>query len=197
MKFILPIKAVVNAQKCIANRDVRYYLNGFHVTKNTVEATNGHYLYQAKIKSFEYPDYLPDWKSSFELPESMIIKMKQPIKHPVKKLGCEFVIFEVAESKVIVTTIDQYGNDIGVYLGEVVDGRFPDIERVIPKGDPECHSYVGFNAEYLKKIYEVSSGRFKSVKMKSFGENKAAIFEIIDSVNMHFDAIFVLMPIRL
>lgn len=196
MKFILPIKAVINAQKCIANRDVRFYLEGFHVTKQTVEATNGHYLYQATMKQFEYPSYICEMDIDNQLPESMIIKMKQPIKQPAKRLGCEFVIFDVEDSKVIATTVDQYGLDVGVFLGEVVEGRFPDCEKVIPKGEVECHSQVGFNANYLKKLSEIT-GYTGHVKMQSYGEQKAAVFTVLDHVNMHFDAVFVVMPIRL
>ncbi|AUR98053.1 hypothetical protein NVP1246O_46 [Vibrio phage 1.246.O._10N.261.54.E10] len=196
MKFILPLQAVINAQHCVATREIRYYLEGFHVTKTAVESTNGHYLYQAKLKDIEYPDYLPDWRNNFELPDSMIIKMKQIIKKPIKKTGCQFVTFEIEESKVIATTIDQLGRPIGVFLGEVVDGRFPDAERVIPKGEQESHVQIGFNSAYLKKVHQVSDGQFASVKLKTYGENSAAVFEIM-SLNEHYSAVFVLMPIRL
>lgn len=196
MKFILPLKAVINAQSCVSKGDIRYYLDGFHVTKSAVESTNGHYMYQAKMKNFEYPDYLPDWKSSFDLPESMIINMKQSIKKPIKMTGCEFVIFEVNESEVIAKTINQHGGTIGVYLGEVVEGKFPDTSKVIPSGEPEPYSQIGFNSSYLKKVDQVSDGKFSSVKLKTYGENKAAVFEIM-SHSDHYDAIFVLMPIRL
>jgi len=197
MKFALPIKAVTNAQKCQAKDDARYYLNGFHVTSNTVEASNGHFLYQAKIKQFEYPSYICDMNINNQPPETMIIKMKQQIRQPLKKLGCEFVVFEVVDSKVIATTIDHYGSDIAVYLGEVVDGEFPDVKkRAIPYGEPEQHKQVSFNADYLKMLSSVT-GYTGHVKLQSYGEHKASVFTIIDHVNMHFDAIFVLMPIRL
>ena len=196
MKFILPIQAVINAQHCVASCDVRYYLEGFHVTKQSVQATNGHYLYQAKLKEIEYPDYLPEWRCDFELPESMIIKMKQIIKKPIKKSGCEFVVFEVEESKVIATTIDMFGKSIGVFLGEVVDGRFPDAERVRPKGKQKPCSQIGFNSAYLKKVDQVSDGAYSSVKLKTYGEHKPAVFEILP-LNEHYNAVFVLMPIRL
>ena len=196
MKFILPMQAVINAQHCTATNDIRYYLEGFHVTKQAVQATNGHYLYQAKLKEIEYPDYLPDWRNDFELPDAMIIRMKQPIKKPIKKSGCQFVTFEVEESKVIATTIDQFGKSIGVFLGEVIDGRFPDAERVIPKGEQESHVQIGFNSAYLKKVHQVSDGQFASVKLKTYGENSAAVFEII-GFNEHYEGLFVLMPILL
>lgn len=196
MKFILPLQAVINAQHCVATSDIRYYLEGFHVTKTAIESTNGHYLYQAKLKEIEYPDYLPDWRDSFELPDSMIIKMKQAIKAPIKRAGCQFVTFEVEGLKVIATTIDMFGQPIGVYLGEVVDRRFPGTEKVIPKGNPEPYAQIGFNSAYLKKVDQVSEGKFSSVKLKTYGENKAAVFEIL-SLNEYYTSLFVLMPIRL
>lgn len=198
MKFILPINAVTNAQKCVAKYEVRYYLEGFHVTKKAVEATNGHYAYRAKLKEFALPEYLANHAEGCELPESMIIKMKQPIKKPAKSSGCEFVFFDVQDSKVIATTIDQFGGEAGCFLGSVIDGKFPDVEGlVIQTGEPENHSQVGYNADYLKKLSEVCDTEFKSVKLQSYGEDKASVFEIINPINMFYDAIFVLMPIRL
>lgn len=197
MKFALPINAVINAQKCTAKKDTRYYLEGFHVSKEAISATNGHYLYSAKFKSFEYPESITENHKLDELPDSMIIKMKQPIKKPAAKRGCEFVVFEVTDSKVVATTIDQFGSEIGCFLGLVVDGRFPDVSKVIPsEKEKEDFDLIGFNADYLKKLQEVCEGSFKSVMMKCHRQNKAAVFEI-STLSTHYEPIFVLMPIRI
>jgi DNA polymerase III subunit beta len=196
MKFILPIDAFLNASKCVEINDPRYYLEGVHVTKNTIEATNGHYLYQAKIKEFEYPDCIKEMSLDSINPESMIIKMIQPVKKPAKTQGCEFIIFDVNENKVIATTVNQFGRELAVYLGEVIEGIFPDARRVIPSGGGESTPLIGLNAGYLKKLSEVCGGRFKSVKMNTFGDNKPVMFEVID-YDKHYSATFTLMPIRL
>lgn len=197
MRFILPLTAVLNASKCVSKGDPRYYLEGFHVTKKAVEATNGHYLYRAAFKDFSYPDYLPEWRLDFDLPDSMIIKMKQQIKKPAVKSGCEFVVFEIDGSEVIATTIDQFGGKIGCFLGAVVDAGFPDADKVIPSGEVKQNEPVGFNSSYLKKLNEVSEGRTGSVKMTTYGKDKPALFEITGGFNQYYDAVFVLMPIRI
>lgn len=196
MKFILPTQAVLNAMKCTATADVRYYLDGIHVTKDSVEATNGHFLYQAKLKDCKIPEAIEELGYDFEMPDSMIIRMKQKIAKPVKRSGCQFILFEVNGGEVIATPLSQHGQKMACYLGEIVDGKFPDCDRVIPSGEKEDFECVGFNSAYLKKIDEISDGKYGSVKLKLFGENKAAIFEIM-SHSEHYEAIFVLMPIRL
>lgn len=196
MKFILPTQAVLNAMKCTATNDPRYYLEGIHVTKSSVEATNGHYLYQAKLKELKIPDAIKDLGYDFEMPDSIIIRMKQKIAKPVKKSGCEFMLFEINGCDVVVTPLNQFGQKMACYLGEIIEGRFPDCDRVIPTGEKEDFECVGFNSAYLKKLDEVSDGRYGSVKLKLFGENKVAIFEIM-SHSEHYEALFVLMPIRL
>lgn len=196
MKFILPTQAVLNAMKCTATADVRYYLEGIHITKDSVEATNGHYLYQVKLKEFEVPDAIKELGYEFEMPESMIVRMKQKIAKPAKRSGCQFILFDVNGDEVVVTPLNQFGQKMACYLGEAVEGRFPDCNRVIPTGEKEDFECVGFNSAYLKKLDEVSDGKYGSVKLKLFGENKAAIFEIM-SHSEHYNALFVLMPIRL
>lgn len=196
MQLILPANAVLNAQKCVAINDVRYYLGGIHVTKVAIEATNGHYMYQAKLKDFKYPDEILESYSPDELPESLIIKMVQPIKKPAVKAGCEFIVFDIDGEKVIATTIDHLGSPLGVYLGEVVDYRFPDTERLIPSGKSEPHDFVGFNSLYLKKVHDIADGRFKSVKMTAYGEDKPVKFEVISN-SQYYDSMLVVMPIRL
>ena len=197
MKFALPIGSVINAQKCTAKNDIRFYLNGFHVTKDGISATNGHYIYHAKLKDFEYPERITENHDIGEMPVSIIIKMKQPIKKPTAKSGCDFVIFDVTDTKVIATTVNQFGGEIGCFLGETIDGRFPDINKVIPSGDEkEDFASISFNADYLKKLSDVSDGRFKAVTMKCYGQKKAVLFEISSS-SAHYEPIFVLMPIRI
>lgn len=197
MKFILPINAVLNAIKCQAKGDQRYYLSGIHITQHAVEASNGHYLYQAKLnKDLHYPDYLPDWRSSFDLPESMIIRMKQRITNPIKSSGCEFVIFEVDEKEVIVKPVNKFGEIIACYLGEVIEGKFPNTDNLIPSGEPDNHARVGYNSAYLKKINDIAEGRFKTVTLQSHGEHKASVFKL-SVPHDYYTPIFVLMPVRL
>lgn len=196
MKFALPVKAVINAQKCQAKYDVRYYLEGFHVTKGSVVATNGHYLYQANLKNCELPDYMQALVGDNELPESVIINMVQQIKPPIKRAGCEYVLFEIAENDVIATTIDHLGGKIAVYLGKVVDGKFPDVNKIIPSEVESNFAEIGINADYLKKLHEICDGNFKAVHMKCHGQDKPIVFDI-KVLNCHYESKFVLMPLKI
>ena len=196
MKFALPIKAVINAQKCQAKNDVRYYLSGFHVTKSCIEATNGHYLYQAKLKECELPEHLAQHVGSNDLPKSLIINVVQQIKEPTKKHGCEYVMFEIEGNDAIATTINQFGGKIAVYLGQVIDGRFPGTEKIIPKDEDSDFSEIVINADYLKKLHEICDGNFKSVHMKCFGQNKPILFEV-KSINTLYESKFIVMPLKI
>lgn len=196
MKFALPIKAVINAQKCQSKNDVRFYLCGFYVTKEAVESMNGHYLYQAKLKECELPDYLTHHVGENDLPESLIINMVQQIKDPIKKHGCEYVLFEVVGSDVIATPINQFGGKIAVYLGQIVDGKFPETKKIIPENVDTDFGEVGVNADYLKKLYEVCDGDFKTVHMKCHGQNKPILFEI-KTLSHLYESKFVVMPLKI
>jgi len=195
MKFILPLRVFLNAIQCQADRDVRNYLNGVHISANRVQATNGHYAYNAFVKDYTLPEWV-DFDNKY--PVSLIIAMKQKIRKPTKTKGECFAVIESNNNDVIVTVINWIGEKIGCYLGEIIEGRFPNFHRIYSELKTEKENIsVGFNAEYLAIMKGLSTSKLGSVKMTTHGENKATVFEFLDGCNEYFSQEFILMPMRL
>ncbi len=64
--MIIQSKLIRAALVCAAKNDVRYYLNGLHITPKYIEATNGHVALRIehgirtkKISSFSLKDRFP------------------------------------------------------------------------------------------------------------------------------------------
>jgi DNA polymerase-3 subunit beta len=127
--------AIRASLQCAAKDDIRYYLNGLcfelgDTGKNTavnIIATNGHVL---SIMREYAPEVSADNFGTFIVPRTMLEKIKAQKKH---------------ESKTVTITADLVSNDCtveydGVKLtGKLVDGKFPDVRRVMPRkisGEP-------------------------------------------------------------
>lgn len=130
-------KTLKAALECTGSKDVRFYLNVVHVRVDSgnvyIESTDGHVLFQTIAPFVELSD------QSIMIPRDiveMVIKMK---------------LFNVELKQ---------GSDNQWSLGPVVfvpvDGRFPDLSRVIPKkGDIHAMvdpQWLQFNPELLLKV---------------------------------------------
>ena len=176
MNFEIPklawLKAVMLAA---AKKDVRYYLNGVMVRNGEMAATNGHMallIQSEKIKSDG--EYIIDNDTL-----KMIVNLYKVVKgdNPV-------------EVKDGTTT------GIGRISITPVDGKFPDINRVIPQ-EPSGE-IAHFNAEYLlacQKANEEFLGRKNAyIKLQHNGQ-AGAKFESEDEGGNKL--IGVVMPVRI
>jgi len=133
--FSIDARQIRSAMIMQAKNDIRYYLNGILIGDGKVVATDGH-----RIIVVDSP------KSNFK-PTIFSIKGKIP----KKAIDCEFVF--IGEDYGVVMSKDGKGSDIdAVVKFSVVEGRFPDYKRVIPKGDGDKISKVGFNIDYLSDV---------------------------------------------
>lgn len=133
--FSIDARQIKSAMTMQAKNDIRYYLNGILIGGGKVVATDGH-----RLIVVDSPE------STFE-PTIFAIKGRVP----KKAMSCDFVF--IGEDYGVVMSKDTVGNDIdAVVKFAVVDGRYPDYNRVIPKGG--CHkvSKVGFNIGYLADV---------------------------------------------
>ena len=159
-----------------AKNDVRYYLNGVMVRNGEVAATNGHML--LLIKS-------DDIKSDGEyIIDNDTFKMILTAHKGIKGYTHIWVVDSVAitgKSKIHITP---------------VDGKFPDINRVIPK-EPSGE-IAHFNAEYLlacqKANGEFLGGKYHWVKLQHNGQ-AGSKFESEDEDGNKL--IGVVMPVRI
>lgn len=161
-----------------ARNDVRYYLNGIcFMPDGRIASTDGH---RAFIGG----------RNDNKLAENVIIKIG---KSPTKRY--EYAIIDT-ESK-IATYHDEAGVMVGAGICEEIDGRFPDIDRVIPK-ETKAADCIGFNAGYLvdvEKVAKLFNPKFSSVKFELNGNTNAAVCCV--SAPTGETAKIVVMPMRL
>lgn len=154
-------KALLSAMIFQAKGDVRYYLNGICFSSNKkLYSTDGHRVF---IGEHETED----------LDENIIISIASP----------RFTKFDKAKidtNSGIVTYFNENELRVGVALCKVIDGQFPEIDRVIPKENKPV-SVIGFNAGYLadiEKVAKIYNPNYKKIKIKPNGNENPSIVEL-------------------
>ncbi len=141
----------------VSNEETRYYLNGihFHVTedKNYLRsvATDGHRLAQAQMARPEGTDNMP-----------AIIVARKTIDQIYRLIDSsdEVVSLDISESKIRFS----HGNTL--LTSKLVDGVFPDYERVIPKNNQKVMKVDNsLLREAVDRVATVSSEKSRFVKM--------------------------------
>lgn len=161
-----------------AKQDVRYYLNGIcFMPDGRVAATDGH---RAMIAS----------KHENKIKSNVIVSIS---KSPTKNYS-----YAVIDTKAKIVT---YHNNFDVLVGagicSEVDGKFPDIDRVIPKQTAPAEQ-IGFNAKYLsdvEKLAKLFSPKYESVRFELNGNANAAVANI--SAPTGETAKVIVMPMRI
>ena len=161
-----------------AKQDVRYYLNGIcFMPDGRVAATDGH---RAMIAS----------KHENKIKSNVIISIS---KSPTKNYS-----YAVIDTKAKIVT---YHNNFDVLVGagicSEVDGKFPDIDRVIPTQTAPAEQ-IGFNAKYLadvEKLAKLFNPKYESVRFELNGNINAAVANI--SAPTGETAKVIVMPMRI
>lgn len=137
MKTQIDTKSLLAALNCTAVKDIRFYLQGVYVTfktraRFTCSGTDGHMLFVGVGFIYEQEDNDDLSGLSLIIPNEVIKKLNK------KK---DYVNFEVLGD-------NRYILDDQIFTA--VDGKFPDIGRVIPdKLDASAQSPSQFNPELL------------------------------------------------
>lgn len=148
-------KLIDRTQFAMAHQDVRYYLNGLlvEVTRNGIRsvATDGHRL------------ALSEFDSSFEVSENLQIIVPRKAITELQRLLDE----GEDELRLFIT-----GNHLRVQLGAIrfttklIDGRFPDYERVIPEeGDKLLQTDREPVRQALMRTAILSNEKFRGVRI--------------------------------
>lgn len=159
--------------------DIRYYLNGFRINKNYIDATNGHVAVRmSNCKGFK-GDY--------------IIKLIGSI--PAKAVETEFLIKEC-----VTKHYDKHGVLVGAQAFELIDGKFPDLDKVIPK-ENKTGSFPAIQVKYLSlpdKAFKKGGLDYCAVKPVSYNSNEAVVFKLsYEADNKEFgNPIILIMPTR-
>lgn len=167
-----------------AKNDVRYYLNGVCFKKDgRVCSTDGHkcFIGNGHLSKIKY---------------DVILKIQKP---PVKR----YDFAEIDTDSGIVTYFNQVGEKeedrhrLGVGICEVIDGRFPDVDRIIPK-ERRAVDRIGFNATYLASIgpaAKIFNDKWESVIFEFSGTHNAAIAQLKSPCGL--TGMVIIMPMRI
>lgn len=144
-----------------AKQDVRYYLNGIcFMPDGRVAATDG---YRAMISS----------KHENKLKDNVIVSV---CKSPTKRYA-----YALLDTKTgIVTYHDEHEIMVGAGICSEIYGRFPDIDRVIPK-QTAATEQICFNAKYLadvEKLAKLFNHKCEAVLFELNGNTSAAVANI-------------------
>lgn len=161
-----------------AKQDVRYYLNGIcFMPDGRVAATDGH---RAMIAS----------KHENKLKDNVIVSVS---KSPTKRYA-----YALLDTKTgIVTYHDEHEIMVGAGICSEINGRFPDIDRVIPK-QTAATEQIGFNAKYLadvEKLAKLFNPKYEAVLFELNGNTSAAVANI--SAPTGETAKVIVMPMRI
>ena len=137
MEIILSTNALKGAIHCAAAKDRRYWLNGVHVRVTQeqfvyVESTDGSVAFQTRLEE------LADAETKG--PFGIIIPL-ETVKLAVK----------TKQSKLLLKSLPDGRYSLGDVLFTAVDGKFPDVDRVVPtRGDEYYNGPLPvFDAELL------------------------------------------------
>lgn len=161
-----------------AKQDVRYYLNGIcFMPDGRVAATDGH---RAMIAS----------KHENKLTDNVIVSVS---KSPTKRYA-----YALLDTKTgIVTYHDEHEIMVGAGICSDIDGKYPDIDRIIPKQTAPTEQ-IGFNAKYLedvKKLAKLFNPKYEAVLFELNGNSSAAVANV--SAPTGETAKVIVMPMRI
>lgn len=182
VKFTIRSALVKAAMLFQAKQDIRYYLNGIRIEPNRIAATNGHCM------------WLHNFESELDIAESLTLQFKGAM--PAKSFN---INFEVGEKSGVAFSEDVDGKIIAATYFELIDGTYPDIDKVIaPKEDEKPTPVIGFNTEYLSLLQKatklVGNQRYPSVVVNLRGPDAVSVFNIRGP---EFNSKLFLMPVRL
>lgn len=162
-RFVLPAadlkKLIEKTQFAISTEETRYYLNGIYLhtldvggaLKMRAVATDGHRLARVEIEAPMGSEGMPG-----------VIVPRKAVAEIVKLVedGSETVTIELSSAKVRLTF------DSVVLTSKLIDGTFPDYQRVIPVGNDKLLTVERADfAKAVDRVSTISSERGRAVKL--------------------------------
>lgn len=111
--MIIPSKLIRAALVCVAKNDPRYYLCGIHITPKYIESTNGRVALRME--------------HGIRTKRDIIVQFEGKI--PAKAETTELIF----NKEPLAIHRDQYLNRLAITGIKLIDGRFPDLGKIIPK----------------------------------------------------------------
>ncbi len=183
--FTIKADVVRAAQVFQAKNDVRYYLNGVFISDDgTIAGTNGHAGFVSSHDA--------------EIDQGYIIAITGLIPKAAHILNITII-----ENDVLIKCFTASGRKVKALCGEVLEGKFPDIMKVVPDHSEEALAEVDgmneitFQAKYMASASKVfSRGGFDGVNV-SFKNDSSAIM-VTPSLESLFPkgTCVLIMPVR-
>ncbi|MEF3198646.1 hypothetical protein J8984_22435 [Klebsiella quasipneumoniae subsp. similipneumoniae] len=176
--MIIQSKLLRAALVCAAKNDARYYLCGLHITPKYIEATNGHVALRME--------------HGIRTKKNIIVQFEGNV--PARAETTELVFGK----EPIAIHRDQLQRRLSITGIKLLDGRFPDLNRVIPKTldmsiSPIIQAdYLGYPAKMFGR-----ERTFIPVQLRPSGELSAVLVKfdpVIDGA--YGNPQFVVMPCR-
>jgi len=167
------------AKVCQGKDDPRYYLNGIHIYKNKIEATNGHIAVQMTMTTRTRRDLILN------------------IQGPIPKKAHES-IFVFGEDN-FVKHYDSFSSLIKISVVDIIDGKYPDINKVMPS-DFKSVTTIGVNTGYFGLFSQMFDQNFGEVARLKFTGDNGAMLLTSDSQIINDDygnPKFIVMPSRI
>ena len=177
----LSAKKVKAAIVCQATNDVRTYLQGFNINAKYIEATNGHVCVRME--------------HGIKRAKKGIYRIKGRI--PAKCIDIEFIIKKDLK---LVRFLGICEEEIGLATLEVIEGKFPTLDKVIPKNTMKRSNEIIplMNVDYVAYPAKMFTDKFVSIKQEFFGEMKS-VKMTLDGKNkneIYGNPIYIVMPTR-
>lgn len=159
IKMVIPAEALRVCRPFQAVKDVRWYLNGLHITPYWVESSDGHTLARYTCDVQGAPD-------SFILCGVGVVPMKAETAH----LDGDVLTYK-----------DKADNVVGVCAVREADSpyRYPDIGRHLNGFKPVASEAVALNSEYLARLAVVTKKlKFGGVVLNMVGPGYPVKFTV-------------------
>lgn len=179
----LKIKDIKAVSYAMANKDIRYYLNGVLVEHNGIEtrlvATDGHRIHLVRV---EHNRALVSEPVKYIVPRDFVAQI---LKTKFSKSAIKQVTLTFSDMKVAAALPN--GDEI---ISKLIDGKFPNYYHIIPKNLSGEYAYL--NPEYqldaVNGLIDYSENKTITVKIKHNGEGSAVL--------AYENYLAVIMPVR-
>jgi DNA polymerase III subunit beta len=158
------LKLLNKTKISISNDETRHYLNGIYLHKVKLEDKS--FLCAVATDSHRLSS------SSLEIDSALNI---EPIILPKKTIFQLISLLEQSNDKIKISSNKskiKFEMGAGVLISKVIDGRFPDYSKVIPKGnDKTLQLKLNEFKESIERVTTVSSDRKEGLKLAISKEN--------------------------
>lgn len=194
MKHIATVPAAIVKAAMLfqAKQDIRFYLNGVMFdNRGAIVATNGHIMLVAPCEEIK------------QISDPMIISIHGTIPAPAHELELflddegKFGFIKLISGTPGIPLMTAEGHAKRMFF-DVIEGKFPDYQRVIPSGNLEPVDVIGLNFDYADRVAKAAKAlgqKCPQCAMKFRGKTQSIEVEIKNTIYEGVKVI--IMPCRI